>query len=75
MNIQNNIKSPCMGCIIRFPMCHDCCESYETYKQTCASIRQERTNYNNSKGITVESAIRNSKNKCHWKGSTPGGNY
>lgn len=66
MNIQNNIKSPCMGCIIRFPMCHDCCENYETYKQTCVSIREGRNELSKTIGIAVESANRQKKCRSYY---------
>lgn len=65
MNIQNNIKSPCMGCNARFSICHDSCEKYETYKEICASIREERDNFNKSRGIEVDSSIRQRKHKSH----------
>lgn len=65
MNIQNNIKSPCMGCTTRFLMCHDHCESYTTYQEACSSIREGRRNFNNTRGIAVESAFRQQKYRSH----------
>jgi len=65
MNIQNNIKSPCMQCTARVLMCHDSCENYTSYKQTCASISEERNNFNSLRGIAVDSSIRQRKHKSH----------
>lgn len=65
MNIQNNIKSPCMGCNVHSITCHDNCESYTSYKETCASIRQGRNDFNKARGIAVESANRQKKCRVH----------